>query len=83
MREVRFLKEMSRENFYEKIVKGVAKSEEFGSLVSFGAKNMSPAERETLAEEFSKIAPELSGKKSDDTWDDIACTIIDRAGKLR
>lgn len=81
-REEKYLKEMSKKDFYEKIVTGVARMAEFGALVSFGAKNLSDKERSVLVEEFEKVSPQLAGDKADAVWDDIANSIIDRARNL-
>ena len=81
-REEKYLKEMTRKDFYQKIVTGVARTTAFGALVSFGAAYLSDREKDVLVEEFGKISPQLAGDKADMVWDDIANSIIDRAGNL-
>ncbi len=74
---------MSKEEFYLKIIRGIAKSAEFSKLVTFGADDLSEEEKKYLCGMLEKAGVCMgSGTLNDDNISKIANTITTRAVRV-
>jgi len=80
---VEIINAMSREDFHQKVIRGFGRSNAFGGLVSFGAKNILPEERQQIRAELANIGIPLALTESDKDLDDIASAIAGRSVSLR
>lgn len=80
---VKIINAMSREDFHQKVVRGFGRSNLFGGLVSFGAKNLSLEEKQAIRTELLAIGIPLALTESDEDLDDIASAIAGRSVSLR
>lgn len=79
---VKFIEDMSRDDFHQNVIKGVAQKLVFGHLVSAGAHDLSDQEKDVLREYFREISPKIAPVTNRD-FNDIATAIVSRSVTLR
>lgn len=77
------VKTMSRKDFNEKFLKGVARTKEFGALLTFMAKNISEEDKQKVRKALNDIGIPFSLTMSDNDLDDIAVATIKRSTSSR
>lgn len=80
---VEFLEAMPREDFHLKVIRGIAKREVFGALVTFGAGTLSKGEKKEIIQALDKVDSVFGEEVSNEALDKIAATIAGRSVKLR
>ena len=77
------IEQMSREDFFSKVVRGFAKWEIFSRLVCLGADSLKEFEKNHLREEMIHVGIARDAIETDDGLREMACLISKRAVELR
>ncbi|MBQ3445959.1 hypothetical protein IJG29_04555 [Candidatus Saccharibacteria bacterium] len=80
---VNIIRGMTRDEFYQNIVKGVAKTSEFSALVVAGPARLLDSERNTLRKQLAEAGIPYDATVTDEDLIDIAVVIAGRSVTLR
>lgn len=80
---VNFIERMSTDEFYQKIVRSLARGIPFGTVVSFGVKNTSEQCKTALRGELENIGIPYGLLNSDEELDEIVKAIYCRAVRIK
>ena len=71
--------EMPKEKFREIFIRNIGQTRSFGALVSRGAKNIFPEEKQEVRKKLNDVGIPFSMTESDEKLDTIAATVAGRS----
>ncbi len=77
------IRDMSRDDFHNKFVRGIGQTRSFGALASFFAANIDEDEKEEVRKALSNIGIPRELTETDEALDEIAAVVSARAVTLK